>query len=79
MYMELVMLDRQQYIQQKHKCLSRVPLSLRRLQIPAELTKVGGSTVRSLKFYLELGELTEEWRDSIIVSIYKKGNKTDFS
>jgi hypothetical protein len=49
-----------------------VPLSLRRLQIPAELLKAGSSTIRSYKLYLELGEFTEEWMDLIIVRVIKQ-------
>jgi hypothetical protein len=43
----------------------------------AEQIKVGGNTVRSYIYYLEYGELTEEWRESIILPIYKKADKTN--
>jgi len=51
-------------------------------QIPAELIKAGGGTI-----YLEIykliisiwkkEKLPEEWKESIIVLIHKKGDKTD--
>ena len=51
-------------------------------QIPAELIKAGGRTI-----YLEIHKLIisiwvkeklpEEWKESIIVLIHKKGDKTD--
>jgi len=53
-------------------------------QIPAELIKAGGKTI-----HFEIHKLTssiwnkeklsEEWRESNFVSIYKKGDKTDCS
>ena len=51
-------------------------------QIPAELIKAGGRTIcyeiHKLIFYiLNKEELPEEWKESIIVSIYKKGNEAD--
>ena len=50
-------------------------------QIPAELIKAGGRTIRSeihklINSIWNKEELPEEWRESIIVSIYKKGDKT---
>ena len=51
-------------------------------QIPAELIKFGGKTSRSvihkvINCIWKRKELPEEWKESIIVSIYKKGDKTD--
>ena len=50
--------------------------------LPAELIKAGGSTICSEIHKLIISiwdkeELPEEWKDSIIVPIYKKGDKTD--
>jgi len=52
-------------------------------QIPAELIKAGGRTIRS-KIHIRLNsagkeELPEERKESIIVPIYKKGDKTSCS
>jgi len=49
-------------------------------QIPAELIKAGGRTIRYaiLKLTITIWnkeELPEEWKGSIIVPIYKKGDK----
>src|SRR5215475_13778071 len=51
-------------------------------QIPAELIKAGGRTLRCAIHKLinsiwNKEELPEEWKESIIVHIYKKGDKTD--
>jgi len=51
-------------------------------QIPAELIKAGGRTIRCTIHKLIISiwnkeELPEEWKESIIVPIHKKGNKTD--
>ena len=51
-------------------------------QIPAELIKVRGRTIRCAIHKLIISiwnkeELPEEWKESIIVPIYKKGDKTD--
>jgi len=53
-------------------------------QISAELFKAGGRMFRSEthKFINSIWnkeELPEEWKESIIVPIYKKGNTTDCS
>jgi hypothetical protein len=53
-------------------------------QIPAELIKAGGRIIRSeihkpIIFIWNKEELTEEWKESVIVPIYKKGDKTDCS
>jgi len=53
-------------------------------QIPAELIKEGGRKFRSEIHILTNSiwnkeELPQEWRNSIILSIYKKENKTDIS
>jgi hypothetical protein len=51
-------------------------------QIPAELIKAGGSTIRCAIHKLIISiwnkeELPEDWKESVIVTIYKKGDKTD--
>jgi hypothetical protein len=51
-------------------------------QISAELIKAGGRTVRSEIHKLIISicnkeELPEEWKRSVRVPIYKKGDKTD--
>ena len=53
-------------------------------QIPAELIKVGGRAIRCEIHKLIIAiwnkeELPEEWKKSIMVPIYKKGDKTDCS
>jgi hypothetical protein len=53
-------------------------------QIPAELIKGGGRIIRSEIHKLIISiwnkeELLEQWKESIIVPIYKKGDKTDYS
>jgi hypothetical protein len=53
-------------------------------QIPAELIKAGGRTIRSeirklINSIWNKAELPEQWKESIIVPIYKKGDKTDCS
>jgi hypothetical protein len=53
-------------------------------QIPAELMKAGGGTihVEIHKLIISIwnkNKLPEEWKESITVSIYKKGDKTDGS
>ena len=53
-------------------------------QIPVELIKAGGRTIRSeihklINFIWNKKELPEEWKESITVPIYKKGDKTDCS
>jgi len=53
-------------------------------QIPAELIKAGGKTIRCEIHKLIVSiwnkeELPEEWKESIMVPIYKKGGKTDCS
>jgi len=53
-------------------------------QIPAEMIKAGGRTIRHEIHKLIISiwnkeELPEEWKESIIVHIYKKGDKTDCS
>ena len=54
------------------------------LSIPAELLKAGRRTIRSeihnlINSIWNKEELPEKWKESIIVPIYKKGNKTDLS
>ena len=51
-------------------------------QIPAELIKAGGRTICCAIHKLIISiwnkeELPDEWKESIIVPIYKKGDKTD--
>jgi len=51
-------------------------------QIPAEVIKVGGTTIRSVIHNLinsiwNKEELPEEWMELIIAPVYKKGDKTD--
>jgi len=51
-------------------------------QFPAELIKTGGRTIDYEIYKLTISvwnkeELPEEWKESIIVPIYKKGIKTD--
>ena len=53
-------------------------------QIPAELIKAGGKTIRCEIHKLVISiwnkeELPAEWKESIIVRTYKKGDKTDCS
>ena len=49
-------------------------------QIPAELTKEGGKTIRyeinkHINYIWNKEELSKEWKESIIVPIYKKAIK----
>jgi hypothetical protein len=53
-------------------------------QIPAELIKAGGSTFCSETHKLNYSlwnkeELPEQWKESVIVPVYNKGDKTDCS
>jgi hypothetical protein len=53
-------------------------------QIPAELIQAGGNTLRSeihtlITCIWNKEELSEQWKESIIVPIYKKGDRTDCS
>ena len=51
-------------------------------QIPAELIKAGGRTIRGAFHKLIIAiwnkeELPEEWKESVIVPIHKKGDKIE--
>jgi len=53
-------------------------------QIPAELIKAGGRTIcneihKLIIFIWNKEKFPEEWKESIIFPIYKKGDKTDCS
>ena len=53
-------------------------------QIPAEMIKAGGRTIRyeihnRIISILNKEELPEEWKESIIVLVYNKGDETDCS
>jgi hypothetical protein len=53
-------------------------------QIPAELIQAGGGTLRSeihelMKVIWNKEELPHQWKESIVVPIHKKGDKTDCS
>jgi hypothetical protein len=53
-------------------------------QIPAELIQAGGNTLHSeihklINFIWNKEELPEQWKESVIVPVYKKGDKTDCS
>ena len=53
-------------------------------QTPTELIKAGGRTIyyeihKLIIAILKKEELPEEWKESFIVPIYKKGDKTDCS
>jgi hypothetical protein len=51
-------------------------------QIPAELIQTGGETLRSeivklVNSIWNKEELPDQWKESVIVPIYGKGDKTD--
>jgi hypothetical protein len=53
-------------------------------QIPAELIQAGGETLRSeihklIMLIWNKEELPQQWKESIVVRIHKKGDKTDCS
>ena len=53
-------------------------------QIPVEMIKTGGRTIRHEIHKLIIStwndeEMPEEWKESIVVPIYKKGDKTNCS
>jgi hypothetical protein len=53
-------------------------------QIPAELTQAGGETLHSeihklITLIWNKEELPDQWKESIVVPIQKKGDKTDCS
>jgi uncharacterized protein Yka (UPF0111/DUF47 family) len=52
------------------------------VKILAELIQAGGETICSeihelIKSIWNKEELSEQWKESIILPVYKKGNKTD--
>jgi hypothetical protein len=85
-------LGRLKCIRQNH-CAFEVEMAIEKLerhrstgidQIPAELIKAGGRIIRSEIHKLIISiwnkeALPEEWKESVIVPIYKKGDKTDCS
>jgi hypothetical protein len=51
-------------------------------QIPAELIQAGGNTLRFgiqvlIKSILNKEELPQQWKESVIIPIYKRGDETD--
>jgi hypothetical protein len=53
-------------------------------QIPAELIQAGGETLsseihKSINSISNKAELPQQWKESIIVPIYKKGDRTECS
>jgi hypothetical protein len=53
-------------------------------QIPAEMSQAGGETFvymihRLINSLWNKSELHDQWKESIIVPVHKKGDKTDFS
>ena len=53
-------------------------------QIPGEMINAGGRTIRTdihkgLTSFWNKEELPEKWKESIIVPVYRKGDKTDCS
>jgi len=63
-------------------CMYTFYMYIRIDQIPAELIKGGGSTIcgefhKLIVSIWDKEELPEEWKESIIVAIYKKWDKTD--
>jgi hypothetical protein len=53
-------------------------------QIPAELIQAGGEILRSkihklINYIWNKEELPDQWKEFIIVPVYKKGDKTDRS
>jgi hypothetical protein len=53
-------------------------------QIPAELIQAGGETLRSeihklIKLIWNEEELPHQWKESVVVPVHKKGDKTDCS
>jgi hypothetical protein len=54
------------------------------VQIPAEVIQAGSETLRSdihkhINSISNKEELPDQWKESVIVPIYKKGGKTDCS
>jgi hypothetical protein len=58
--------------------------SLSNDQIPAELIQAGDETLRSdihklINYIWNKEEFPEQWKESVIVSVHKKGDKTNCS
>jgi hypothetical protein len=46
-------------------------------QIPAEQIQAGGETYALINFNWNKEELPDQWKESVIVRVYKKGDITD--
>jgi hypothetical protein len=88
LYMELTLLDRLKYIQLSDYYLSLVyfELEIQKLKryglqgtdrIPAEVIETGGNL--NINYILNKEKLPQQWKESVILPIYKKNDKTDCS